>query len=265
MENSHKVSNTDNTCPITGELIQDSIETDCGHRFEKSALIDWLSVSPNHNCPVCREYINDDIFSNNARTNTTYPSSRSFLFDEDTNIENQSQNQGASQDLAQDLRAYFQRRNRQVSTLRDDIPPAPPLPSNLNNPITQRSHWPKVEVANQYEDSTHPFHRAIRFLSKINNKLDHIPNEVERRDPQIAFPAPPPLPGLSENYNSTLYKPNFIRDQNKHNNDGISHQFYEQKTKRHSHIQSFWAKSKNKVSEIKEKVTHNKKSDRRRP
>jgi adenosyl cobinamide kinase/adenosyl cobinamide phosphate guanylyltransferase len=45
------------TCPITDELFQDPVVTECGHTFSSAALLKWLSKEKT--CPKCRKHITD--------------------------------------------------------------------------------------------------------------------------------------------------------------------------------------------------------------
>ena len=45
----------DNICPITHSEITTPLMLKCNHKFEKSAILEWLSI--NNNCPVCRSNI----------------------------------------------------------------------------------------------------------------------------------------------------------------------------------------------------------------
>lgn len=42
-------------CPITMEILEEPLVSNCGHTFEKSAINDWMKK--NKNCPVCKTEI----------------------------------------------------------------------------------------------------------------------------------------------------------------------------------------------------------------
>ena len=44
-------------CPITSEPMtsENACTTTCGHVFTKKGIAEWLSMSPNQSCPICRQ------------------------------------------------------------------------------------------------------------------------------------------------------------------------------------------------------------------
>ena len=56
-----KAHNKPEICPITTVLTIKPVITSCGHVYEKSALELWLSG--NKTCPLCREQLYDDVYT----------------------------------------------------------------------------------------------------------------------------------------------------------------------------------------------------------
>ncbi len=51
-------------CPITDELLQDTVMTSCGHTFSSAALLNWL-INQQKNCPTCKKQITTTDFQRN--------------------------------------------------------------------------------------------------------------------------------------------------------------------------------------------------------
>ena len=50
--------NDDIYCPISTQIMQDPVITNCGHSFEQEALDNWMQIQgKNGTCPICREII----------------------------------------------------------------------------------------------------------------------------------------------------------------------------------------------------------------